>query len=189
MILTTELIETDRLSLHLISPQDLINLFEDPETMSLPAQADYTNPHRVLIDESGPLQWRVPQVKENLELNKWFVRFIVHRELKVIIGSVSFHGRPDDNGMIEIGLGVEEEFRNQGLASEALLGMWHWVCTQPDVHVLRYTVSPDNAPSQKIISNFGFTHVGVQIDDIDGLEDIYEMSVPQFLARFPLASN
>lgn len=182
---TTELIQTSRLDLHLISVEDLITLFEDPESFSIPQSAGYQNPHGVLIKSSGPLRWRVPQVKRDPALNKWFVRFIVVRETKEVVGSISFHAKPDDDGMIEIGLGVEPACQNNGYATEALVGMWRWVCTQPGVLTLRYTVSPDNAPSQRIIQKFGFTYVGVQIDDEDGPEDIYEMSVSEFLARPP----
>ncbi len=179
-----EYIGTERLDLYLISPEDLIQLFEDPENMQLPDGAPYKNSYRVLVDESGPLQWRVPHVKRDVTLNKWFIRFVVLREIQEVIGSISFHGQPDENGMIEIGLGIEEPFHNKGFATEALLGMWRWVCTQPGVQTLRYTVSPDNAPSQKIIANFGFTHKGVQIDEEDGPEDIYEMSVEEFRNRY-----
>ena len=182
---TTQLIQTRRLDLHLISVEDLITLYENPEAYSAPEILRYQNPHRVLIDNSGPLRWRVPQVKRDPSLNKWFVRFIVLRETQDVVGSISFHAEPDSDGMIEIGLGVEPEFENNGFATEALEGMWQWVSMQPCVRTLRYTVSPSNAPSQRIIQKFGFTHVGVQIDEEDGPEDIYEMSAADYLARFP----
>jgi len=181
---STELIQTQRLDLHLISVTDLITLFENPESFSIPENAGYQNPHGVLIKNSGPLRWRVPQVKRDPELNKWFVRFIVVRETQEVVGSISFHAEPDSDGMIEIGLGVEPEFQNNGYATEALQGMWQWVCSEPGVRTLRYTVSPSNAPSQRIIQKFGFTHEGVQIDDEDGPEDIYEMSAADFLLHF-----
>ena len=82
--------------------------------------------------------------------------------------------------MIEVGMGIEPAFRGQGFAQELVLGMWGWVIDQPDVKILRYTVSPDNAPSQAIIKKFGFHFQGQQIDDEDGPEDIYEMSVEEF---------
>ncbi len=180
--LTTELIQTSRLNLHLIGVEDLIKLFEDPEGFAIPQNAGYQNSHRVLVNNSGPLRWRVPQVKSDANLNKWFVRFIVLRDAKEIIGSISFHSEPDSNGMIEIGLEIATDFQNQGFATEALQGMWNWACTQPGVRTLRYTVSPDNLPSQRIIKKFGFAQVGVQIDEEDGPEDIFELSVAEFLA-------
>ena len=177
------IIETERLSLYLIEAVDLITLFEDPENLSIYAGKPITNPHRVLIDDSGPLPWRVPQVKEDPSVNIWFVRWIVLKATNEIIGSVSFHGAPDHAGMIEIGIGIEPNFQNQGYAREALMGMWSWVIDQPGVQTLRYTVSATNKPSMRIIEKFGFMHVGQQMDEIDGPEEIFEMSTEEFRTR------
>jgi RimJ/RimL family protein N-acetyltransferase len=63
------------------------------------------------------------------------------------------------------------------------MGMWNWICQRPDVNVLRYTVSSDNAPSMKIIKKLGFELVGEQVDPDDGLELIFEQTVEEFLSR------
>jgi RimJ/RimL family protein N-acetyltransferase len=86
--------------------------------------------------------------------------------------------------MMEIGIGIEEKFWSKGYASEALLGMWRWVVTHPEVKTLRYTVSPTNTASVRIIEKFAFHHQGQQMDEIDGPEDIYEMSVEEFLEKW-----
>ena len=173
-------INTSRLELHHISASDLITLFENRDDKPLLDGKDFTNPLRVLIDFQGPLAWRVPQVKADQACNKWFVRWIVLKEKQEIIGSTSFHGAPDADGMIEIGLGIETEYQNQGFAREALLGMWRWALTFTEVKAFRYTVSPDNLPSIAVIKYFGFDFKGQQIDEIDGPEDIYEMSAADF---------
>ena len=177
-------IATDRLDLHHIPSEGLISLYEEKSDLLAIAGRGFTNPLQVLVIHSGPLRWRVPQVKQNPELSKWFIRFIVLRSTQEIIGSISFHLPPDESGMIEIGLGVEEPFQNQGFAKESLLGMWRWVCGEPQVRTLRYTVSPTNIPSVKIIEGFGFEYKGQQIDEEDGPENIYEMSREEFLAKW-----
>jgi ribosomal-protein-alanine N-acetyltransferase len=174
---------TPRLVLHHLSPSRLVMLFEEPENDVIYRGCDYTNPHRDLVDNPGPLKWRVPQVTKDASLNKWFLRWIVLASTKEIIGSISFHGAPNDNGMIEIGLGVQPDFQRHGYAKEALVGMWSWVIEQPGVEVLRYTVSATNLASMKIIHGFDFTHVGVQIDKEDGPEEIFEMSAAEFQRR------
>lgn len=184
MPLHEPVIETSRLELHHISASDLITLFEDRDDAALLASEDFTNPLRVLIDFQGPLAWRVPQVKADPACNKWFVRWIVLKEKQEIIGSTSFHGAPDLEGMLEIGLGIESEYQRQGFAKEALLGMWRWAVTFPEVRTFRYTVSPDNAPSIAVIKYFGFEFKGQQMDEIDGAEDIYEMSAADFSAKW-----
>ena len=173
--ITEETIKTERLDLHHICAIDLVTLFEEPENGEIYIGESYTNPYRILMDEQGPLAWRVPHVKGDPRLNRWFVRWIVLRETGEIIGSTSFHGAPDATGMIEIGLGIHENFRNRGFAREALQGMWQWVLGDPSVKVLRYTVSVTNGPSIKIIQHFGFELKGQQMDEVDGPEDIYEM--------------
>jgi ribosomal-protein-alanine N-acetyltransferase len=177
-------IETKRLDLHHIPVAGLISLFEEKNDCLAIAGRSITNPYRNLIEDSGPLAWRVPQVKSDSSTNKWFVRFIVLRESGEIIGSTSFHGVPDEAGMMEIGIGIEEKFWGKGYATEALLGMWRWVVTQPEVMTLRYTVSPTNLASVRIINKFGFHHQGQQMDEIDGPEDIYEISVEEFLDKW-----
>lgn len=176
-------ITTLRLQLHHIPAQGIIDLLEKQDDSAAISGRSFSNPHNVLVENSGPLAWRVPQVKVDPSCNKWFVRFIVLQESGEVIGSTSFHGVPDENGMMEIGLGIEEPFRNQGYAREALQGMWSWVSTQPGVKTLRYTVSPENLPSIAVINYFGFNYMGQQMDEIDGPENIYEMSTEEFMQR------
>ena len=159
-------------------------LHDDPDNKLLLVDRDFTNPYKELTHEhSGPLRWRVPQVKADPSTNVWFIRWIVLRETKQIVGSISFHAPPDEVGMIEVGFGICEPCRNNGFGKEALLGMWTWVIDQPGVQTLRYTVSATNAPSMSIINSLGFEHVGQQIDEEDGPEEIFEMSADEFRSR------
>lgn len=175
-------IYTERLALHHIDAPELIALYEAKDDRSTLMALDIQNPHRVLVDSPGPLHWRVPQLKKDPALNQWFVRWIVLRENRHIIGSISFHGPPDSQGMMEIGLGIEAAYRNQGLAKEALLGMWRWALTFPQIRRLRYTVSPSNLASMAVIQYFGFPRVGRQSDDVDGEEEIFEIDREGFNA-------
>ena len=184
MNLKEPVISTARLELHHISADRLIDLFEKRDDTFALVGETFTNPLRNLIDFQGPLAWRVPQVKADPATNKWFVRWIVLKENREVIGSTSFHGTPDAQGMMEIGLGIETQYQNQGYAKEALLGMWRWVLTFPEVKTLRYTVSPQNLPSIAVIKYFGFDFKGQQIDEEDGPEDIYEMDREAFLKKW-----
>lgn len=175
---------SERLELHHISVDGIIELFEDKSDSKGIAGRGITNPHKNLIVDSGPLAWRVPQVKVDPSLNKWFVRFIVLQESREVIGSTSFHGAPDSEGMIEIGLGIEPAFQGKGYAKESLQAMWRWAVSFPEVRTLRYTVSPDNLPSIAVIKYFGFDYKGQQMDEIDGPENIYEMSAEDFSKRW-----
>ena len=171
---------TERLDLVHLSPAEIVALYEEPDDERTFAARSFTNPHRVLMDSPGPLRWRVPQVRRNQLVNKWFVRFMVLRETREVVGATSFHGPPTTDGTVEIGYEVHPFFRRRGLGTEALIGMWTWAVQQPEVRVLRYTTACDNVASQGVIRKVGFQHRGVQIDELDGPEDIFEMSAEEF---------
>jgi len=156
---------SERLELRHISSDELIALAEQPDSFFL-------------------YKLRAPLVIENEENNKWLFRNMFLKNTDERVGQISFHLPPDENGMIEVGLDVEEKYRGNGFAKEALLTFWLWACEQPEVKVLRYTVSATNHPSMRIIQRFGFTHVGQQIDEEDGPEEIFEMSTEVFKERF-----
>ncbi len=183
------LIQTLRLDLHAVQPNEYELLALDRAHAELWIDRGFCNPHGHLVAEPGPLPYRIPRIRESPELAKYLLRMIVLRDVGEIIGSSGFHSGPDIEGMIEIGLGIEPEFRGYGYAQEALRGMWDWVVGDPLVRTLRYTVTPDNTPSQAIIKKFGFHSVGVQIDEEDGPEDIFEMTRDEYLTKFSLKTR
>jgi RimJ/RimL family protein N-acetyltransferase len=123
-------------------------------------------------------------VRKDPEVAKYLLRVAVLRESMEIIGSAGFHNLPDNNGMIEIGFGIDPAFQNKGYGKQLLHGMWNWVLKDQRVKTLRYTVSPANLISQQIIQKLEFKLVGEQVDDVDGVEEIYELSANDYKLRF-----
>ena len=156
-----ELLQSDRLDLVPISVPELLELAKEPSSFFL-------------------FKLRAPLVMEDESNNRWLFRRIFLRSIGVQIGLISFHGLPDEIGMLEIGLDINENFRNQGYATEAIRCLWCWAANQPEVKILRYTVSSRNLPSMRIIEKFGFHHVGQQFDPEDGPEEIFEMMVDEY---------
>lgn len=179
-----QILATKRLELHVVRPADYALLATDRADPRLWSDRGFSNPWGHLVANPGPIPYRLPIVSADPDAAPLLLRVGVERASAAIIGSVGFHGRPDARGMVEIGVGVEPGFRGQGLAQEMLHAMWRWVIDQPDVRILRYTVSPSNAPSQAIIRKLGFAHVGVQVDDVDGPEDVFEMSTVAYRRQF-----
>ena len=171
--------ETERLLCKSLTLQD----YADFETGNEPNWSGFTNPYKHLIEGPSPLPYRIPRVKLNPEFAEIAIVLAIEKISKEIIGSAGFHDFPNEDGMIEIGFGIVPEKQNQGYGKELLHGMWREITKRPDVKVLRYTVSPTNEPSVHIIENLGFTLVGEQIDEEDGLELIYEMSAQNYLGR------
>jgi [ribosomal protein S5]-alanine N-acetyltransferase len=174
------LFETDRLTCYALTIEDYASFAAGTE----PTWNGFTNPHRHLIDGPSPMAYRIPRVAANPEFADIAIVLAVLKSTNEVIGSAGFHDLPDENGMIEIGFGIVDEFQNQGFGTELLHGMWKMITKRSDVRTLRYTVLPDNEPSLHIIRKLGFALVGEQMDEEDGLELIYEMSVKEYLAKF-----
>ena len=98
----------------------------------------------------------------------------------LVVGHAGFHGPPGVNGSgapdaLELGYTVFEPWRGQGLAREAAAALIGWAAALHGIHRYFGSVSPGNAPSIAVLERLGFEHVGDQLDDVDGLELVYEL--------------
>ena len=177
-------LETSRLELWLLSIEDMQSLVDDPHSVEVWQNKPYRNPHGIFVGDPGPIRWRLPQAVRDPSTHQWFIRLMVEKSSRVIVGSLSFHEPPDKNGMLEVGLGVAPAEQRNGYATEALIGLWSWATQFPEVQTFRYCVGLLNTPSISLIGSLGFTRVGQQLDDIDGPEEMYEMSVSEFRQRY-----
>jgi RimJ/RimL family protein N-acetyltransferase len=173
------LFETDRLTCYALTVEDYASFASGIE----PIWSGFTNPHRHLIEGPSPMAHRIPRVAANPEFADIAIVLAVLKSSNEVIGSAGFHDLPDAHGMIEIGFGIVYVMQNQGFGKELLHGMWKMITQRRDIQTLRYTVSPDNEPSFHIIRKLGFALVGEQIDEEDGVELIYEMSVEDYLKQ------
>jgi RimJ/RimL family protein N-acetyltransferase len=77
--------------------------------------------------------------------------------------------------MVEIDYSVDPACRPGGYARAALEALLERAAREPHVHTVRVTINPGNAASCQLASQYGFTEVGEQRDDEDGLEVISEL--------------
>ena len=170
--------QTDRLDCQSLTVED----YAEFEAVREPKWQGFSNPYKHLIEGPSPLVHRIPRVKKEPSFAEiGLVLAIANGE---IIGSAGFHDFPDANGMIEIGFGIVPERQRQGYGIELLHGMWRAISERSDVTILRYTVSPENEASMHIIKKLDFELIGEQMDEEDGLELIYELSVEEYLKNF-----
>ncbi|MDA0364569.1 MAG: GNAT family N-acetyltransferase [Chloroflexi bacterium] len=116
----------------------------------------------------------------------WMARAIVQRSDELMVGHIGCHDRPGAPHMehwapganaVEIGYTVFAAQRGLGYATEAAAGLMDWAWVSHGVDRFIASVSPDNAPSLRVITKLGFVRIGSQIDDVDGPEDVYERRV------------
>lgn len=123
------------------------------------------------------LQFRIADLSVDPDAQPWLGRGIVLTDpdgTRRVIGTCGFHAPPGPEGRVEVGYSIQPEHRRQGVATEAVLALFDWAVEQ-GVDRFRASVSPGNVGSLAIITGLGFRQVGVQIDDIDGTELVFEL--------------
>lgn len=78
----------------------------------------------------------------------------------VTVGGIGFKGLPDAEGIVEIGYGIDEAYRQRGYATEAVDGMVKWAMKQNGVKYITAQTDPNNKISQKVLSANGFFRDG-----------------------------
>ncbi|HEY8836913.1 MAG TPA: GNAT family N-acetyltransferase [Dehalococcoidia bacterium] len=123
------------------------------------------------------LRLRLDQLRRNPALQPWLLRAIVLRGAeRQFVGRINFHGAPDAGGVVEIGYTVVPEHRGHGYATEATRAMFGWAQGTHGIQHFRASVSPHNAPSMAVVKKLGFVQTGVQWDEEDGEELVFELT-------------
>jgi RimJ/RimL family protein N-acetyltransferase len=123
------------------------------------------------------LQFRIADLSVDASAQPWLGRAIVLTRpdgRREIIGTCGFHSPPGPDGRVEVGYRVEPEYRRRGVATEVVKALFDWAHAN-GVDRFRASVSPGNVASLAIIKRFGFHQVGIQIDDIDGEELVFDL--------------
>jgi RimJ/RimL family protein N-acetyltransferase len=109
------------------------------------------------------------QIRRDPEKRLWGDRLLITRTgPRKIVGSVVFHGRPDEDGMPEIGYGVEESHQRKGYATEATRACVAWAFAHPAVRAVCATTFPWHTASRRVIDRLGMTKVGERAHDVLG---------------------
>ncbi len=128
----------------------------------------------------GFLQFRLADLAADPDMQPWLGRAIIAPDVdethrRWIVGSVGFHAPPGPDGRAEVGYHVEPEFRRRGIAIEAVTALFDWAAREHGVTRFRASIAPDNVASLAVVAHFGFRQTGVQMDDIDGEELVFDL--------------
>lgn len=89
----------------------------------------------------------------------WYAVWMISLKNGVCVGDLSFKG-PALGGAVEIGYGIDEEYRGNGYASEAVKAAAVWAMTQNGVTRVEAETDPENTASQRVLAKAGFTATG-----------------------------
>jgi [ribosomal protein S5]-alanine N-acetyltransferase len=127
------------------------------------------------------LQYRLAQLAVDPSILEWLGRSMVMTDdagRRRIVGTIGFHGPPDPQRRLEIGYSVDPVYRRRGLAREAVRAMLNCAAATHGIRRFVASISPTNEASLALVAGFGFVLTGSQIDDIDGLELVFEADWP-----------
>lgn len=98
----------------------------------------------------------------------WGSYVLVRREDDRAVGSMGFHGPPDDDGQVEIGYDLAVAARGKGYATEALRALGDWALAQEGVRLVTARVDPGNTASRHVLERGGFRRTG-HVDEAGGV--------------------
>ena len=96
--------------------------------------------------------------KEVVDWKKWN---LVEKDSGIVIGSCGFHNWLIEHERAEIGYLLHEQFRSQGFMIEALHSMIQFGFAEMHLNRIEAFISPNNLPSNKLISKLGFVQEGL----------------------------
>jgi RimJ/RimL family protein N-acetyltransferase len=127
-----------------------------------------------------PMRYRLEQLSANPADQPWLLRAPVLREpARVVVGYVGFHGPPDARGALEVGYTIEADYRRRGYALEAVEALFGWATREHGIRRFIASIAPTNSASLGLARKLGFRQTGVQWDDEDGEELVFELTVSQ----------
>jgi [ribosomal protein S5]-alanine N-acetyltransferase len=139
------MIKTERLNLYPLSDQEMEEFIRNETDEGL--KAAYSEMLAGCLENPERRIWHALWV---LQLNDGSGR---------IIGSLSFKGL-NENGMVEIGYGINPGYEGKGLATEAVSAAVRWASEQPGVLRIEAETEPDNRASQRVLEKAGFVPSG-----------------------------
>jgi len=103
------------------------------------------------------------------EADPWIDGFaVVHLASNIVIGSASFKGPPDADGVVEVAYGIVPSQQGRGYATEATRALVAYAFADDRVRVVRAHTAPRNDASGRVLTKCGFTRIGQVVDPEDG---------------------
>ena len=89
----------------------------------------------------------------------WYAIWMIELKDGTHIGDLCFKGLSEE-GITEIGYGIEEDYQGCGYATEAVSALVDWAFRQPGVMCVTAETEASNAASQRVLSKSGFVPTG-----------------------------
>jgi RimJ/RimL family protein N-acetyltransferase len=122
------------------------------------------DPH-IQAEIADAINFWIVKVSQNEENYPWFTNWeVVLKERNISIGGVGLTGMPDEQGQVMVGYGMDNNYQNQGFATESLEAIIQWVFENPQAKVIIAETKEENIASQKVLAKNGFILSGRKED-------------------------
>jgi ribosomal-protein-alanine N-acetyltransferase len=157
-------IETDRLEL-IAGTQELARA-------NIESRARFAELLEARVPEAWPpplndldsMRWFARYLEEHADGVGWVTWYFVLRERvaggRVAIGNGGFKGLPTEDGTVEVGYSIIEEFQGLGFASEAVSGLIEWAFAHPEVTRVIAETYPVLTKSIRVMEKNGLVFIG-----------------------------
>ena len=115
----------------------------------------------------APFRFVLNQLKKDPDHVNWWNWLPVLRSENMLVGNCGFKGAPN-NGIVEIGYEVAEEYRGKGLATEIAVALIQYAFSYTEVTKIIAHTLPFENHSVSILRKCGFVFVGEIMDSQDG---------------------
>ncbi len=130
-------------------------------------------PGRALIERAFTSS--LEDIRANPARRLWGDRVMVLRASeRCVVGSVIFHGGPDEEGTVEVGYGVESASQGKGYATEAVTSAVDWAIEQPHVNRVVARAFAWHTPSLRVLAKVGMKQVGTSEHEMLGEMLVFE---------------
>lgn len=108
------------------------------------------------VREKNVFKIRLNDVKNNNSKYMWYTTWIiVLKSENRIIGHIMLKGYPNEQGEVNIGYYMQEQYREKGYMSEAINKLIHWLFSNPDVKYIVADTLKSNILSQNLLKKIG----------------------------------
>ncbi|MDP3278923.1 MAG: GNAT family protein [Deltaproteobacteria bacterium] len=141
---------------------------------------------RALIDAEMPSRWpgralverafsaSLERIRAMPEKRLWGDRLMITRVgERRVVGSVVFHGFPD-NGIAEVGYGVDEDVQRAGYATEATRAAVDWALSCEGIVSVQARTFPWHRASVRVLEKIGMHKIASDEHDLLGEQWIFE---------------
>jgi len=149
------ILETEKLKLIPLDANNLRYSIEDRQKMewNLGVKITDTELEKPL---SEAMRTSLEMVLENKKDYLWFTSWeIVLKKENRIIGGLCFKGCPDEKGKVEIGYGMQDEYKCKGYMTEAVKELINWAFRFNHVTEVIAETEKDNLPSHRVLEKIG----------------------------------